>query len=1087
MVKICELRFKNLNSLYGEWFIDFTDPEYLLNGIFALTGPTGAGKSTVLDAICLALYGATPRLGKITKTANEIMSRQTGECYAEVLFESQAGRYRCHWGQHRARKKVGGELQSPKHEISEGIDDGKVIEHQIRRVAAVIETKIGMDFERFTRSILLAQGGFDSFLKADIEQKSKILEQITGTEIYSDVSRKVHERQRDEREEMGLLTAEVKGITLLDEAQEQEYQQSLEAKQKEEAELDIKITQVNQAISWLTGIEGVKKQIEDLKREVAIFQPELIAFESDRLRLSWALKAAELDAEYATLSEVRRQQAADKTTLEQELQTLPGLSASSEQDDILLKRAEQTTKEAKLASHSAISILKAVRALDQNIESKNNELVKLKQDCQKMTAQLKDDGLLKGQIQEKIDNKVGLLTGLNRYLVSHAKDEWLVSGLAGVAGQLNTLVTMHSDIADLTYHKEQMSVDYARVEKKLAKNDVALKSEKINLDQVIQKHTAAKVDLDLLLEGRLLREYRTEHDTLLRELAFLAKIADLETERTRLEDDKACPLCGSEHHPFAEGNIPTSDATSKKIEQLADIIAKSESGQSKIEQAALAEQKVRNGLAEIEKISVNLQGDKKLVEKGLSDLAAQLDKKNHHFSELKTQALRSLQPLGIDEMPSSESLVALLSSLNKRLEQWLDQVKLKDESDKMLAEFNAESKRIDAIVQIQNESLEASQALLQTCQNEYQQGKVERADLFGNKRPDDEEFLLNKAVIDADAAEKSVRIKAEKSRHQAHSVTMSVEKLRAQIEARVDSLATLNAHFMGQLNRLEISSEVHFLDIKMPAAERDKLEKKAKSLETKKINLAAREKDYKGRLSAELDKKVTSSNLEALSSTYKALSTDLKSIQANVAKCQHAIAENSLAKDKIKDKQDAISAQKIECARWDQLHHFIGSADGKKYRNFAQGLTFELMVLHANRQLKKMTDRYLLVRDDKQPLELNVVDNYQAGEVRSTRNLSGGESFIVSLTLALGLSKMASRKVRVDSLFLDEGFGTLDEDALEMALEALSSLQQDDKLIGIISHVAALKERISTQISVLPISGGKSALSGPGCHATTRD
>ena len=159
----------------------------------------------------------------------------------------------------------------------------------------------------------------------------------------------------------------------------------------------------------------------------------------------------------------------------------------------------------------------------------------------------------------------------------------------------------------------------------------------------------------------------------------------------------------------------------------------------------------------------------------------------------------------------------------------------------------------------------------------------------------------------------------------------------------------------------------------------------------------------------------------------------------------------------------------------------IGSADGKKYRNFAQGLTFELMVSHANRQLEKMTDRYLLIRDEQQPLELNVVDSYQAGEIRSTKNLSGGESFIVSLTLALGLSKMASQKVRVDSLFLDEGFGTLDEEALETALETLSGLQQDGKLIGIISHVSALKERISTQINITPVSGGRSSLSGPGC------
>jgi exonuclease SbcC len=128
-----------------------------------------------------------------------------------------------------------------------------------------------------------------------------------------------------------------------------------------------------------------------------------------------------------------------------------------------------------------------------------------------------------------------------------------------------------------------------------------------------------------------------------------------------------------------------------------------------------------------------------------------------------------------------------------------------------------------------------------------------------------------------------------------------------------------------------------------------------------------------------------------------------------------------------------------------------------------------------------MTDRYLLLRDATQPLELNVIDNYQAGEIRSTKNLSGGESFIVSLSLALGLSHMASKNVRVDSLFLAEGFGTLDEEALETALETLSSLHQDGKMIGVISHVSALKKRISTQIQVTPNAGGRSQITGPGC------
>ena len=168
-MKILELRFKNLNSLYGEWHIDFTTPDYSANGIFAIIGPTGAGKSTILDAICLALYGATPRLGKITKNSNQLMSRQTADCFSEVTFESQAGIFRCHWSQQKARKKIDGNLGESKHEIVEA-NSGILLESKKRDVAHVIEEKTGMDFERFTRSILLAQGGFSAFLTASPDE-----------------------------------------------------------------------------------------------------------------------------------------------------------------------------------------------------------------------------------------------------------------------------------------------------------------------------------------------------------------------------------------------------------------------------------------------------------------------------------------------------------------------------------------------------------------------------------------------------------------------------------------------------------------------------------------------------------------------------------------------------------------------------------------------------------------------------------------------------------------------------------------------------------------------------------------------------
>ena len=175
-----------------------------------------------------------------------------------------------------------------------------------------------------------------------------------------------------------------------------------------------------------------------------------------------------------------------------------------------------------------------------------------------------------------------------------------------------------------------------------------------------------------------------------------------------------------------------------------------------------------------------------------------------------------------------------------------------------------------------------------------------------------------------------------------------------------------------------------------------------------------------------------------------------------------------------------LQKQTSEFLKWKSLHELIGSADGKKFRNFAQGLTLQVLIAQANRQLEKMNDRYFLVQVGNDGLELGVVDLHQGGELRSVKNLSGGECFIVSLALALGLSALAGARLRLDSLFLDEGFGTLDEEVLEVALDALTSLRDEGKLVGMISHMSALKDRIACQIRVQPVGGGRSVLNGPG-------
>jgi len=1078
-MKILELRLKNLNSLYGEWVIDFTDPEYVSNGIFSLTGPTGAGKSTILDAICLALYGGTPRLGKITKSGNEIMSRQTGECRAEVLFESQGSRFRCHWEQRRARKRAEGSLQDQEHQIADA-NTGKPIETKKSLIGGVIEKETGMDFDRFTRSILLAQGGFDTFLKADVEQKSKILEQITGTEIYSEISRRVHERQRDEREKLNNLNAEISGIAILKPEEEKKSQEELEAKQKQETELLGELTETDKAITWLTAIEGLKKEILSLTDETAKLRTDTEAFEPERIKLEQAVKAVSLDGSYATLTALRKQQAEDQTSLKAEEAALPELEVSANTQAKALKAAERLTLKAKENLKAAAPLIQKTRLLDQKITEQADAVSKNAETCAKEAGKIKTDKQARGKEQEKRTAAEKTLETAEQYLKEHTRDEWLISGLAGIEEQFDNLLTRQQEIIQKEIDLKNADTAATETSKKLETATKRFSLKKREMEEAAKNLQQGKDVLDKLLGDRLLREYRAEKETLFREMAHIKKIKELEDHRAELEDGKPCPLCGSIEHPFAEGNVPAPDEIEQKVGALSKLIANAENQEAAIKKLEQAENTAHKNLNDSEKLETIAANDKKTAEKTLAELKDTLTKLRTSFEDLKLTVSGKLQSLGITKIPETE-VEALLESLKSRLKTWQEQVKQRTDIEKQIAFIDSEVRRLDAVIETQVTALVEKRENLEQLEKKLADGTEERKKLYGDKKPDEEESRLNKAIADAEQAERKAGNLNSELRQKLTTAKIHVDSLKKRIEQREPELKKAEAYFSEAMLPAGFADEKLFLEARLTNEERESLSSRAKYLDNAETELKAKQKDRETRLATESAKKLTDKTLEKLEPQFKEYEESLKELRDAIAGLKHRLSENTAAKERVKERQSAIEAQKKECHRWERLHGLIGSADGKKYRNFAQGLTFELMVSHANRQLEKMTDRYLLIRDEQQPLELNVVDNYQAGEIRSTKNLSGGESFIVSLTLALGLSKMASRKVRVDSLFLDEGFGTLDEEALETALETLSGLQQDGKLIGIISHVSALKERISTQINITPLFGGRSSLSGPGC------
>lgn len=1078
-MKILQLRFKNLNSLAGEWSIDFTAPEYISDGIFAISGPTGAGKSTIMDAICLALYGRTPRLKGISKNSNEIMSRHTGECFAEVVFETQKGRFRCTWRQHRARRKPNEELQNPSHEIAD-LPSGNIIESKIRSVAIAIEERTGMDFDRFTQSMLLAQGGFAAFLQADPNERAPILEQITGTGIYSKISIDVYERRRAENNKLDLLKAKTDGFAVLNPQEESILIQQLADIQKVESELTKKKAEIDQSIIWLNGIDQLKEELVEIKREASDHLLTLQNFEPERRILDKALKGVSLEGDYATLTAKRKLQTVELEVLSRSEQKMPELSNNlgsaqkqhSEVCNTLNLNRKQTDAE--------LVKIKWVRALDITINEKESVLTK---------SIAEHNGYLSDKIAKIRDKKVlqnesleakNKLEKVENYLKANSADAVLITELTGIKEKLKNLQEAKSISSKLESQVKDLEKIHIKWADQVNIQMESFQSQKKKHNDLQEKVIHCQQALRQLLGERQLREYRSDLAHLNNELIYLRKIVLLENERKLLADNHPCPLCGSLDHPFAAGNIPEQDETQRKTNELTTLIEQADLLEATLKRIETDEKGV---LMELNTADKQLQQAQNNIETSQINLTNRMQEKTHareNFTRLLSEISLLLQTFGYsgNESVNPEEI---FQSLNGRVLSWQKNQQEKGTIEGEINRLSSQIENINVLIGRLGDTLKLKLKAINTSRSELEEIRSQRTSIYGIKDPEEEERHLLRVISEAEKSERIASDQKNRLFQELEGLKTRINELKSSTLSRNIELKADEASFLVTLQSLGFDDEKNFLEYRLTVEQRDKLGRQATMLDTKQADIVSRKKEREERLTNETAKRMTEIPLAELTEQQQLTGNSLSSVLQEIGARQQKLSDNIIARKNLGEIMLQIEARKSEFKRWDMLYNLIGSADGKKYRNFAQGLTFEIMVAHANLQLMKLTDRYLLIRDKDQPLDLNVVDNYQAGEVRSTKNLSGGESFIVSLALALGLSRMASRNVRVDSLFLDEGFGSLDEDTLETALETLASLRQDGKLIGVISHVSALKERITTKIIVQKVSGGKSIITGPGC------
>ncbi len=1221
-MRILQLRFKNLNSLVGEWAIDFSDRAFTDDGIFAIVGPTGAGKTTLLDAICLALYGRTPRLPKVTQGTNEVMSRRCGDCFAEVSFATLKGHYRCRWDQHRAYKRPMGELQPVRHEFADA-DSGRVLATGMRPVALKVIATTGMGFDQFTRSVLLAQGDFAAFLNATADERAPILEHITGTEIYSKISIRVHERRSAERSQLDQLQAELKGIALLSEEEVQRFGETLQQHCKDERACSVRLAQQNQALAWVDGITRRQQELDQIEQQQTELERRIKDFASAQEKLNAANRALELAADYAALTALRKQQQTDHDDLAQQQQRLPDNTQEASAASKALAAASEAFATQKTAQQQALPVIRKVRELDLLISATASTLNDATQAIAKRASAI---GTLADQQQQNLSececrrkalsdlqqqlqaseidcNLVEQLAGIDERCQVLSRDQQKLQAVEAATAVASTHVEEAARCRDLqtatlgTAKKRYLEQQQAAAEKETQHSNMlggqtlvdwrqqghALSTEKALLNKALEAHRlrcTAQTALttlnnkktewiaeDAALNHQLSRQVEQQvvldnkSELLHTQLQLLHKIASLEAHRAQLEDGGQCPLCGARHHPFALGNVPQSDhaaecfATVKAdLKRITAAVANTRVESARVskdlEQQAIDRQQQQDTLEAAKQqlaesgAQLRFGADDPELEAALQQrrddnhtallncnhtvhnaetLKAELDTQHQALAQLKdalVHAEREAQrrtyafeaadqsyqrrQLEVDALQREQqqklascqqavqafavarltldTVQQVLQQLAERRMLWLQRQQQRTELIQAIATREAQiaqqSEHLDQAQQALNKQQTDAEALKQR----RQQLAVERQRLFSDKQPDAEERRLALAIDNQEQRIVEARrcsVCADQTLAQRQS---QIEALQQACAARAAQLKLIAVAFGARLTVAGFSGEDDYCAAVLTEDERKALTQQAQQLNNESAAVRARQREATKLLATERQQQLTDLPRQALAQQVTERIAEQQQLQQCIGGLRQRLQQNAALKQQQQDRLAAITAQQRECERWDLLYQLLGSADGKKYRNFAQGLTFEIMVRHANRQLQQMYDRYLLIRNNEHPLELNVIDNYQAGEVRSTENLSGGESFIVSLSLALGLSSMTSSNIRVDSLFLDEGFGTLDEDMLDTALEALASLRQDGKLIGVISHVLMLKERIPTHIHVIRKSDGHSTINGPGCR-----
>lgn len=996
----------------GSETLDFN--ELKDRSIFLIHGPTGAGKTSILDAICFALYGdssGAERDGRSMRSHYASLDQLT-----EVVFdfELKDKKYRIKRVPEQERLKKSGTgttVQSSEAVMWKLNDDGEeLIVSGWSKVTDEVKKIVGFESQQFRQVIMLPQGQFRKLLTADSKERQDILEKIFHTEVYRKIEEILKEsakelkksiEEKEKKKKWSLDKVECENVEQLEEhiklSGERLKNISDELKKK-----DLKVKSSQEALSIAREGNQKLKDLEDRLKDLETLKTRIYEYNGKRVELTKARKAATLEeTEKAT-----RLRSADRKRCDEDLsKKVESLNTAVKNHEITgekLKAEKEKENEREDARKKVIE-LEGYSEKVGSLDSYRKLVVGLRTEVDKLRAgkQTVQDKLIK--VQEGLEAKKQKAKEAEEFSAKAPLYEWEYN-------KAQTLYQKRSNLYNLNKKLEAVMKTY-----KSAFDEY----EKVSLKYINEKEQYVNLQ-ELWYKGQA---------------AILAK---------GLEDNMPCPVCGSRNHPnlaVSSEAIPTEgdlkaqrilvDRLEKEKKEKDDMLKKEEIEKSKLE-------------AGIQSIEEEIKGSR---EEDLSTLKADMENVKKLFEDASSRAkeLEGLQK----ELKASEDIE---KETKKKLE----------EIDANLGSNNEEYQRSFGILKEKEESIPENIRTVETLNRETENAKK-----------------VFKALRDAfDRAKKEFE-ESERLLTQAQTSKANAEKALEEAKAKYNEEKNL---FIESLKKAGFEKYGDYESAKMDEAAITALEKDIK--------------DYDGKLKSAED-----AYSRAQKSAENVVKMDLAALENELSTAEAernaAIKEESSLSKRIEDDKkllgDVLELDKLikqEEGRYKVVGHLSNISTGQNgygitFQRFVLGALLDDITMAATERLKLMSKgRYHLQRTLDRArknaaggLELEVFDTY-TGVERPVTTLSGGESFLASLSLALGLADVVqsySGGISLDTIFVDEGFGTLDPESLDFAIKTLVDLQKGGRLVGIISHVPELKERIDARLEVVPTDRGSTA------------